>query len=65
MSPIEAVQAWMDGEFGFGDEPAMLEAIRKDKQITCSDNRIEKLIYDAMEEELDAAACLERMTSAK
>ncbi|HTV41764.1 MAG TPA: hypothetical protein VMF08_14375 [Candidatus Sulfotelmatobacter sp.] len=61
LSPIDAVRAWLDGDFGIGDEPALISAIRKDSRIKISDEAIEDAVIDAMDEELDAEACLERL----
>ena len=61
LSPIAAVQAWLDGEFGIGDEPALIFSIRKDTRITISDEEITDAMSDAMEESVDAVACLERL----
>lgn len=62
LTPIEAVRAWLGGEFGIGDEPAMIAAIQKDARISRSDDEIADMICEAMDEELDAEACLERLT---
>ena len=61
LSPVESVRAWIDGDFGIGDEPAMIEAIRKDNRIIVSDDEIIDRMADAMESGLDAATCLERL----
>jgi len=61
LSPVDAVRAWLDGDFGMGDESALISAIRKDSRIKISDDAIEDVIMDAMDEELDAEACLERL----
>lgn len=65
LAPIDAVRAWLDGDFGIGDEPALLGAIRKDNRIACSDGEITDIMLDAMDEDLDAATCLERLASRK
>ena len=62
LSPIDAVRAWLEGEFGIGDEPAIIEAIRRDTRVTLSDDAITDVMCDAMDEELDAFACLERLS---
>ncbi|HZV36199.1 MAG TPA: hypothetical protein VFB72_16605 [Verrucomicrobiae bacterium] len=62
-TPIDAVLAWLEGDFGIGDETALIEAIRKDKRISISDEAITDVILDAMDEGLDAAACMERLTA--
>ena len=62
LSPVEAVQAWLDFKFGIDDEPAMLEAIRRDSRVRLSDEEIIDAIQNAMDEELSAQACLERLT---
>ena len=59
LSPIEAVRAWLDGDFGFGEEAALIAAIRKDTRITRSDDGIIDFMADAlMEEGTDAQECL-------
>lgn len=65
LSPLDAVQAWLDGDFGMGDEDAMIAAIRKDPRITASDDQIIDTIIDAMGEEVDAATCLESLAGLK
>jgi hypothetical protein len=59
--PVDAVRAWLDGDFGMGDEPALISAIRKEPCIKISDAAIEDAVLDAMDEGLDAEACLERL----
>lgn len=61
LTPLEAVQAYLDGNFGIGDEPALNSAIRKDPRIALSDRQITDLICEAMDEELDAEACWQRL----
>ena len=61
LAPVEAVRAWLNGDFGMGDEPALISAIRKDTRISLSDDTIMDIISDAMEDGLDAPACLERL----
>jgi hypothetical protein len=65
LAPFEAVRAWINGEFGIGDEPAMISAIRKDTRISISDEAIEDILMDAMEDRLDAAARLERLAASR
>jgi hypothetical protein len=65
LAPIDAVRAWLDGNFGIGDEPALLEAIRRDTRVTGSDDDITDTICDAMDEGLDAQACLERLAGSR
>jgi hypothetical protein len=62
LSPLAAIQAWLEGEFGIGDEPALCFAIRKDARIKLSDDDIADTIIDAMDEELTAQECLDRLT---
>lgn len=61
LTPIEAVQAWLEGDFGIGDEAALISAIRKDKRVSLSDDQIIDTMCGAMDEGLDAPACLERL----
>jgi hypothetical protein len=65
LAPLEAVRAWINGEFGIGDEPAMIFAIRKDPRISISDEAIEDILMDATEDGLDAAVCLERLAASR
>ena len=60
---IDAVRAWLDGNFGIDDEPAMLAAIRRDARVAGSDDDITDAVCDAMDEGLDASACLERLAT--
>lgn len=64
LAPIEAITVWLDGNFGIGDEPALISAIRKDTRISLSDDAIIDAVCDAMDEELSAQECLERLASA-
>ena len=61
LSPVEAVQTWLDFKFGIGDEPAMLEAIRRESRVRLSDKEITDVIRNAMHEELSAQECLQRL----
>jgi hypothetical protein len=65
LAPIEAVRAWLDGDFGIGDEPALIAAIRKDTRVSLSDDDIIGVVGDAMDEGLDAPACLERLAGSR
>ena len=63
LSPVEAVKAWLDGDFGVDDEAALISAIRKDSRITRSDDEIIDFMADAlMEENAEAQKCLECLT---
>ncbi len=61
MTPLEALQVWLDGKVGIEEEEALLEALRKDKQIRLSDEEILDFVFEAMETDLDAKQCLERL----
>jgi hypothetical protein len=65
LAPIDAVRAWLAGDFGMGDEPALISAIRQDSRISLSEDDITEVILDAMDNGMDATACLERLTTAK
>ena len=65
LAPVDAVRAWLDGDFGIGDEPALISAIRKDSRISLSDDDITDAIMDAMDDGLDAPACLERLAGSR
>ena len=65
LAPIDAVRAWLDGDFGIGDEPALIAAIRRDARVTGSDDDITDTICDAMDEGLEASACLARLVGSR
>ena len=61
LSPVAAMQAWLEEDFGMGDERALMAVIRKNTPVTLfDDNRIEA-IGDTMDASLDAPACLKRL----
>jgi hypothetical protein len=65
LSPLEATRTWLEGDVDVNDEPAMLEAIHKDKRISLSDDQIIDLFAEAMmEEDVDAQEFLERLERA-
>ncbi len=65
LSPVEATRTWLEGDFGIDEEPALLEALRKDKHIMLSDDKIIDLFSEAMmEEDVDAEEFLERLERA-
>jgi len=61
LSPLQAIEAWMTGDFGLGDEPALVEAIRKDTRVTLDDDGVADVIATAMDDGVSAAECLERL----
>ena len=63
LNPIEAVRRWLGGDFGIDDEPAMIEAIRKDPRVSLSDDKIIELMGEAIDEGWEDQACLERLAS--
>lgn len=63
LTPIGAIQKWLNGEFTIGDEPALIAAIKQDR-IRLDDQTIENIILDAMDDELSADECLERLLNA-
>ncbi len=65
LNPLEAIQAWIDGSFGIGDEPALIKAIRKDFRVVMPDEDILDIMCDAMDEECDASTCLKKLVARK
>jgi hypothetical protein len=63
LSPEAAVEAWLAGDFGLGDESALIEAIRQDLRVTLPDADLVEAICDAMNDGLNAPACLERLVA--
>jgi hypothetical protein len=64
LSPLEAARAWLTGEFGIYDEPAMIEAIRKDTRIKLSDAEIASFFFEALVDEAwDPQRCLDELAN--
>ncbi len=61
LPPPEAVRVWLEGDFGIGDEPAMIAAIRADPRVTLADRDIIDVICGAMDDGVDARTCLARL----
>jgi hypothetical protein len=59
---MDAVQAWLNGEFGIDEEPALIEAIRRDPRVTGSDDEIIDTFCAALDEDWDAQQTFERLT---
>lgn len=65
LTPLEATKTWLEGDFGLDDEPALIEALRKDKRISLPDDKIIDLFAEAlMEEDVEAQEFLERLERA-
>ncbi len=65
LTPLEATRTWLEGDCDMEDEPALIEALRKDKRITLADDKIIDLFAEAlMEEDVDAQEFLERLERA-
>jgi hypothetical protein len=58
----QAVQAWLNGEFGIDDEPALIEALRRDPRVIGSNDQIIDTFCNAMVEGWDAQRTFERLT---
>lgn len=50
LSPVEAVRALYEGEFGIGDEPALCFAIRRDPRVSLDDDAILGIYFDVRDE---------------
>ena len=59
---MAAVQAWLNGDFGLDDEPALIEALRRDPRVTGSDDEIFDTFFTALEEGWDAQQTFNRLT---
>jgi hypothetical protein len=62
LTPLDAVRAFLEGDFGLGDEPAIIEAIQRDSRVSLSDDEVMESLCEAMDEEEAPEACLERMS---
>ncbi|HEX6985854.1 MAG TPA: hypothetical protein VF170_10770 [Planctomycetaceae bacterium] len=61
LTPIEAIRAFLAGEFGIGDETAIVAAIRRDPRVTLTEDEVLEVLGDALEEGVDAETCLARL----
>ncbi|HEY5911186.1 MAG TPA: hypothetical protein VJA21_11345 [Verrucomicrobiae bacterium] len=62
MTPVEGVNAWLHGDFGTGEGPALIKVIRKDRRITLSDDEMMDMLCDAAAASCDAQRCLDDLT---
>ncbi len=62
MSPLEGVSAWLNGNFGTGEGPALIQVMRKDRRITIPDDELIDILCDAATAGNDAQRCLEELT---
>jgi hypothetical protein len=62
LAPMAAVQAWLNGDFGLDDEPALIEALRRDPRVTGSDDEIFDTFFTALEEGWDARQTFNHLT---
>lgn len=53
LPPAEAARALLEGDFGFGDEPAICFALRRDPRVTLDDDAILDVFW-ALLDEIDA-----------
>ena len=62
LTPLEAIQAMLEGDFGIGDQSAIAEAIRKDARIKLSDEEIINFLRQALlEEDCNAQKCWDEL----
>jgi hypothetical protein len=59
LTPLQAVQTWMDGDFTIGEDEALLFAIRAGTKTQLSDEEIADLILECIEAEDDPKTCLQ------
>lgn len=60
----EAIFIWLDGDFTIGEEPALLEAIRRGLSISLDDGAVTEIICDCMDDDLSTEQCRERLLEA-
>lgn len=63
LSAVDVARAWLDGDFGIDEEPALIEAISKHRRIKLSDEEIIDFFTEAMEGDWDAQRCLDELAS--
>lgn len=61
LTPLEAIKAMLEGDFGIGDQPAIAEAIRKDKRIKISDDEIISFLREALLEGDTPQKCFDEL----
>ena len=65
LSPLKAIQAWMDGDFSINEEKALLDAVRTGTNTKLSDNEVADLIWESIDFEDDAQTCLSKIRARK
>ena len=61
LAPIDAIHAFLAGDFGIGDETAIMTAIRRDPRVTLSNEEILDVLDGALEDGVNAETCLARL----
>lgn len=51
LAPLDAVRAWLTGDWGPGDEPALCAAIRRDPEIALTDDEIVSVFFEVLSED--------------
>jgi hypothetical protein len=64
LTPLAAAQSWLNGDFGIGDDSALIESIRRDRRVTCSDEAIYVFFAESLlRQREDAGACLDELAA--
>lgn len=64
LSPAEAMRAFVEGDFGLGEESALFHAIRRDPGVTLSDDELFDRLADQMGQGGDPEALLASLRQA-
>jgi hypothetical protein len=64
LSPLQAIQAWLRDDCGYGERTYLVTAIQRDRRIELDDDEIAYVIDDAMQSSIDAPAVFDRLLTA-
>jgi hypothetical protein len=64
LSPLQAIQAWLRDDCGYGERTYLVTAIQRDRRIELDDDEIAYVIHDAMQSRIDAPAVFDRLLAA-
>jgi hypothetical protein len=64
LDALGAIKAWLAGDVGYGEENALMLAIRRDTGIDLSDSEIKEIFCEAIEDEREPMHVLQQLIRA-
>ncbi|RLS29316.1 MAG: hypothetical protein DWH79_12015 [Planctomycetota bacterium] len=64
LDALGAVQVWLDGAYGVGEEPSLVALLRRKLNLDLFEREVRELLYDALDHGWSANVILERLKEA-